>query len=73
MYTTINRHGASLSVKGSSEANARQGENKARQRRGKVALVIDQPINATLEGSATIIDEEEVSVTFEGDVVIVIC
>ena len=49
------------------------GENKARQRRGGVAVVNGQPIIATPERSAAAIDGEEVSVTFEGDDVIVIC
>ena len=48
------------------------GENKARQRRGRVAVVNGQPITATPERSATVIDGEEVSVTFEGDDVIVV-
>ena len=73
MYTTINRHGASLSLKGPSEGNARRAENKARQRQRGVAIVNGQPIIATPERSATVIDGEEVSVTFEGDDVIVIC
>lgn len=49
------------------------GENKARQRQHGVAVVNGQPIIATPERSAAIIDGEEVSVTFEGDDVIVIC
>ena len=48
------------------------GENKARQRRGRVAVVNGQPIIATPERSATVIDGEEVSVTFKGDDVIVV-
>ena len=73
MYTTINRHGTSLSLKGPSEGNARRAENKAMQRQHGVAVVNGQPIIATLERSATVIDGEEVSVTFEGDDVIVVC
>ena len=75
MYTTINRHGASLSLKGPSKGNARRAENKARQRQRQrgVAVVNGQPITATPERSASVIDGEEVSVTFEGDDVIVIC
>ena len=49
------------------------GENKARQRQGGVAVVNGQPIIATPERSATVIDGEEVSVTFKGDDVIVVC
>ena len=49
------------------------GEKKARQRRGGVAVVNGQPIIATPERSTAVIDGEEVSVTFEGDDVIVIC
>ena len=73
MYTTINRHGASLSLKGPSKENARRAENKARQRQRGVAVVNGQPITATPERSATVIDGEEVSVTFEGDDVVVVC
>ena len=35
MYTTINRHGASASLKGRSEADARRGEGEERKRRGE--------------------------------------
>ena len=73
MYTTINRHEASLSLKGPSEGNARRAENKARQRQRGVAVGNGQPIITTSERSATVIDGEEVSVTFEGDDVIVVC
>ena len=73
MYTTINRHGASLSLKGPIKESARRGENKARQRKVRVVVANGQPIIATPERSATVIDGEEVSVTFEGDDVIVVC
>ena len=49
------------------------GENKAMQRQGRVAVVNGQPIIATPDRSAAVIDGEEVSVTFKGDNVIVIC
>ena len=73
MYTTINRHGASVSLKGPSKRNARRAENKARKRQRGVVVAIAQPIIATPERSTTVIDGEEVSVTFEGDDVIVVC
>jgi len=66
-------HGASVSLKEPREGNTRRGENKGRQRQGGVSVVNGQPIIATPERSATVIDGEEVSVTFEGDDVIVIC
>ena len=72
MYITINRHGASLSLKGPSNAYSRQGENKARQKQGGVAVINGQPIVATPERSASVMDGEEVSVMFEGDNTIVI-
>ena len=58
MYTTINRHGASLSLKGPSKGNARRAENKARQRQRGVAVVNGQPIIATSERRATVIDRK---------------
>ena len=63
----------SASLKGPRKENTRKVENKARGRQGRVAVVNGQLIIGTPERSATVIDGEEVSVTLEGNDVIVVC
>ena len=43
------------------------------QRKVRVVVANGQPIIVTPERSTTVIDREEVSLTFEGDNVIVVC
>ena len=44
IHKTINRHGASVSLKGPIKESARRGENKARQRKVRVVVANGQPI-----------------------------